>query len=323
MGLTFREAKKLVAEYAGRGGKCPTSDEVSRFTKEVMEHLLYSGQWGSIRKFCFVAQHGCITLPPEIETPLKIRIDSQVGTVWNKFYEFYSVNCELADSLPCDKVLIDEPHYVSTVYDVDPSGSLLGVLGTCNEEEDAYVHVQGKDQLGNDIYTFDDKGDQILGEKFRIKKGQLRYGKVKFHQITNVIKSKTLGYVELWAVDPTIKAQIFLASYGPLEEKPMYKRARIQSRKCGPYTHVTMLARIRLKDNYTDNDIIPFDSTIPLKIAAQRLQAESNNDVQTANYKKEVLKEFVENEAAYKKVAPGQVIEVFAPLAGGAIKNIV
>lgn len=320
MALTFGDVRKEVAEYAGRGGKCVDSPETARFARKVLEHLLISGQYGSIRKFCFVAEKGLFTAPPEFEIALKVRIDGRVGEVWSKWFSYHSVSCELDGCEPAEKILADEPNPVCTAYPLPKGGSILGVLGTC-EEENAFLIVQGKDPTGREIITMFD-GEQIVGERFRIKKGELRFGKVMFGEITGILKSKTNGYTQLFAVDPVNRQQKFLGDYSPLEEIPRYKQLRIMSNRCAPLHHVSVLARIRLKDHYTDNDIVPFESTLPLTIAAQRLFAESNNDLNVVNAKKASLKEFIEGEAAYKKGGGTFKVDVFVPLSGGAIKNI-
>lgn len=84
MALTYLDAKKVLARWAGRGGLCLDSPELDLFCKQVFQHLLISGSHGNIRKFCFVAVKGCFTAPYELEVPLKVKIEDKVGTVWNR-----------------------------------------------------------------------------------------------------------------------------------------------------------------------------------------------------------------------------------------------
>jgi len=83
------------------------------------------------------------------------------------------------------------------------------------------------------------------------------------------------------------------------------------------------LARIKLKDNYLDGDIIPFDNILALTLAGQKINAEGNNDVQTATYKTQMLDNIIERENSHKRVNNGQPIEVYQPLSAGIIKNII
>lgn len=318
---TFGDVRRLVAEYAGRGGVCPTSKTAETFARTVLESLLYSGQYGSQRRFDFVAERGRIALPPELQTPLQVKINDQVGTVWNKWMTFASVSDCLKGCEPLGRVIQEEPNPVFTVYDVPEGGSKLGVMGTCQESEDAHLIVTGQDITGREIITTFE-GQQIVGEKFRIRKNNLRFGQVIFGKITGVTKSKTQGYVQLWATNHDASVNKFLGDYSPLEEAPQYSAIKLISPNCPPYVKVSIIGRIRLKEKYADNDIIPFDSTFPITMAAQRIQSEANNDIQTAGYKVQALANIIENEAGYKKVNPGTPVNVFYPLSGGAVRGI-
>lgn len=326
MSLTFAKVKEIVAPYADSGGKCASASGVGLFAREVLEHLLLFGDYGSLRKFCFITENGVFTAPPELEAPLKIKIDNQVGQIWNSWFSYHSVSSDWDEGcFPAEKVLIEEPYYFPTTYDVPRSGSIVGVVGGCDEDDESFVIVQGQDASGKEVVTYNSKGEQITGEIFKIKKNNLRYGKVKFTKITNVVKSTTKGYVRLYAVDVDKNSKSFLAEYSPLEEIPMYKRFKVNHARCakGKYTHVSILGRIRLKENYTDYDVVPFESTIAIKLAAQRLQSEDSNDIQTANYKKEALKEMIEAGAEFKKTPGDMSVDIFADLSGAAIKNII
>lgn len=321
MALTFSEIKRLVAPYAGRAGKCASSEEVSRFARDVMSYLLLSGSAAGTRKLCIWAYKGCISLPPEVELPLKARIDKRQANIWDKWFTFHSVSDDLEACPPAGEIIAEDGVMSPLAYMLPEAGSIIGVMGTCEEPEGPHISVQGKDTTGRPIYTYF-RGKQVYGEEFQISKNQVRYGKVTFGEITAVVKPKTNGYVALFAVNPRTEEKVFLADYSPSDEKPMYRRFRIISRSCPSVVHVTMLCRVRLKDNYLDNEITFFENSVAVKLAAQRLQAEDNNDANTANYKRQATEDLLEKEAGYKKISGGPV-STFFPLSGGAIKNIV
>jgi len=206
-------------------------------------------------------------------------------------------------------------------YALPRGGSQIGVLAICSEADDAFVLVQGKDPSGRPIHT-SCQGETIPGEQFKLVKGQTRYGRVVFGQVTAITKSKTNGYVVLYAIDPVAQTQQFLADYAPTEEKPLYRVYRILSRDCPPLCHVSMLCRVKLKENYHDNEVTFFENSLAITLAAQRINSEVINDVNTANYKRQATEDILEKEAGYKKLSGGPV-DVFHPLSGGAIKNIV
>lgn len=318
--ITYGEAKKILSKYIGIGGKCPSSDETELFVKQVLQYLLLHGTYGNERKFVFCAQNHCITLPPELETPLKIKIDGQIGSVWSRWFEYKSGN-DLVDGCTCDaKSLLTEANRYPTVYDLPSCGGFVGVTSVCEEAPDAHVIIKGVDLTGREIYT-DHQGQQIVGEYLSIKKGQLTKSSVKFGKIREVYKTLTKNYVTLLALDECGLSRQFLSDYAPWETTPSYQRARILFRPCPNPASVSILGRIRLKDHYADEDIIPFDNIYLLSVAGQTINKMYNDDVDTAIKKDQYVQGLIETEGNYKKVNNGQPLEIYKPLSGGAVTN--
>lgn len=321
MPVTFKEFRETVAPYAGRAGKCATTPEVAVFSRQVMEYLLYSGSSAGKRKLCIQVRKGCVSLPPEVETPLKVRIDNRSAEIWNQWFSFHSDGESWDNCYPAGDILIEDGARSPLAYEIPEGGSVLGVLATCDEGDDSYVTIQGEDLTGREIYTIYN-GEKIVGEKFKLTKDQVRYGKVIFGKVTAVVKSKTNGYVVLHSVD-TVKQEIgmFLADWNPSEEKPLYKKYKVFSKNCGPVANLSILCRVRLKDSYLDNELTLFDNHLAILLASQRLQAEKNNDSEVASYKRQAVEDILEKEAGYKKPA-GSMIDVFYPLSAGTIKGL-
>jgi len=322
MSIRYGDAKKILAQYAGRGGKCPDTEEVDLFCKQVFQYMLYSGQHGNLRKFCFNAVNGCFTAPYELETPLKLKVDGVVGTVWNHWYEFSNYGDLGSNCVDASTALYEEPNKYPTVYDLPSSYCRVGVLGTANEAEDAYVIVAGLDASGREVVT-DHKGEKIAGEYLRVRKGELRYSQVKFSAITGVTKSKTNGYVQLLWVRPELGTRGFLSDYSPFEEVPQYRRFKLSSVSCSSCVKVSVLGRIRLKEHYADSEVIPFENLYALQLAGQSQNAQYNDDPSMAQAKDSVMQDVIQRENEYKKSQPGTPIEVFYPLSTGTIKNII
>lgn len=321
MPLTFKQAKEILAKYDGRGGSCVTAPTVPLFVQKTLQHLLYSGEYGSLRTFSFCAQNGCITLPYELETPLKVKIGDRVGSVWDKWYEYHSSK-EMCDCLPANQALIEDPNFYPTIYDIPfPNGAFVGVLGVCEEDSDATVIVQGFDATGREIFTTNSKGEQVVGEQLTIKKGTIKYTQAAFAKITGIVKSVTNGYVQLLWVSPSRNLKGFLADYSPLETAPSYRRFRLTS-PCCELLRVSILGRIRLKSTYTDNDYIPFDNLYALDLAGQEINANANRAPDLASAANTQMVNAVNLENEYKRVQNGQPMEVYIPLSGGAIRNI-
>lgn len=319
--ITYGDAKKVLAKYQGTAGTCASAADVDIFVKQVFQYLLYQGAWGNQRKFLFHAQNGCITLPRELETPLKIKINGAVGSVWNRWFEYHSGTELESGCLPAQDSLLLQPNLYPTVYDITTCGSYVGVIGTCCEAADAHVVVKGTDATGRVIYTMHN-GEKIVGEYLTIKKNEITRSTVKFAKITEVAKTKTNGYVTLLQVSDDELQRSFLSDYDPYETTPAYQRATIiHVPKCPPICSVSILGRIRLKDHYSDDDIIPFDNLYLLAVAGQTINKMHNSDVQTAAAQDTYAKGLITAEGNYKTPNNGQTIEIFRGLSAGLVKN--
>lgn len=320
--ILYREAKKLLSKYVGSGGKCPNDEEVDLFIKQVLQYMLIRGNHGSTRKFCFHAENGCFALPYEVETPLKVKVDGAVGSVWNKWFEYQSGN-DLDDCYPAGTHLYEEPQTLPTAYQLPEGGAQVGVMGTCTEGPNAHVIIKGLDNSGRTIYVAHD-GGQTVGERLNIKKHVIVQTQAVFSKITEVYKEKTNGYVELFWVRNNGEEKGFLSSYDPYEQSPSYRFVRIKGIPCPQKSKVSLLARIRLKQHYADEDVIPFDNYQTLVLAAQTINSQFTKDIQSAQATDTWLKDVIKDEAEYKKVNVGQTIEMFHPLSpGGAIRPII
>lgn len=320
--ITYGDAKKILAQYAGRGGQFPDAPSIDLFCKKVFQYLLITGSYGNLRKFCFQSNKGCITIPYELESPLKVRIDNQVGTVWNKWFEYYHYG-ELEGCVPVSNALYEEPNQFCTVYDLPNKFCRVGCIGTACEAEDAHIIVSGKDPSGREIFT-NHEGNQISGEYIRIRQGELRYTETVFGEITSIYKTKTVGYVQLMWVRPEISnLRGFLADYSPFEERPSYRRFKLTAKNCGHSVNVSVIGRIRIKDHYGDNEKIPFDNLYTLEIAGQQINKNFTDDMQMAQAKDQFLQDVITRESEYKRVQPGSPVDVFFPTSAGNIKGIV
>lgn len=322
MSITFGDARKFLAEYAGRGGKCAASEEVRLFVMQVLQHLLYSGATPNIRKFCFNAVNGHFTIPNELETILKVKIDGKSAQVWDKFYEFYNTS-DLDGCVSAFNAVHEEPNHYPTVYDIPAGGARVGVYATADEDPSkTYVLVKGKDPSGREVFT-NHCGTQISGEILYLQKGIVKYSEVTFGRITSIEKTDTVGYVTLLWVKPDLGTRGFLADYTPLENKPSYRRFKLTT-ECNTSGSVlvSVLGKIRLKERYSDTDVLPFDNLNTLLLAAQTVNSFRNKDVQVAQLSDAAMQEFISREAMHKKVTVSQPIEINFVTSGGAIRTL-
>jgi len=318
MSITYGEAKSILAKYQGVGGHCPTAQGVDLFVREVLQYMLYQGAEGNIRKFTFYAQNGCVTLPYELETPLKVKIEEVTGNVFTSFFEYHT-NMRMDKCLEANEALYDDPNRYPTVYDVPTSGGYPAVLANCTE--DTAVIIKGTDLTGREIFTTHN-GEDISGVKLTLQKGKLKYTDIKFGRITEVYKEKTNGYVQLFTLSEA-GTKTFLADYSPVETKPSYRRVRLVTKNCPDKALVSILGRIRLKPAYADEDLIPFDNIYALSVAGQAVNKSYNDDDQGAQIKGALLEKLIETEGNFKKSNNGQPLEVSPITAGSHVKNII
>lgn len=318
--LTFLAAKQILAKYNLRAGSCVDDPTLPLFVKEVLQQMLWQGTYGNLRKFCFMAVNGCFTLPYELETIEKIRIDGWVGSAWDRWFEYHSSG-DLPGCTPVGTAAFEEPNYFPTVYDIPPGGARVGCMGTCCEDKDAHIIVKGKDLTGREIITVHN-GQQIVGEYLSIRKNEIRYTQATFAEITGIVKSSTTGYVNLLWIDLVRDLKGFLADYSPLEELPAYRRYRITVPCATPMNKVSVLGRIRLKENYADNDLIPFENILAINMAGQAVQEAKNRNIGVSVGSASIAAQSVENENSYKKPEVGQPMEVYIPMSGGAVPSI-
>lgn len=321
MAITFGQAKNILAQYAGRGGLCADDPEVDLFVKEVLQYLIYKGPESALRTYCFTAQNGCITIPYELEVPIKVKMDGSAGTVWSSWFKYYDTGKMHGACIPAENALFEEASYFPTVYDLPAQGSRVGILGVCNEDPDAHVIVKGYDPTGREIFTVH-KGEQISGEYLSIVRGKIMYTTATFGKITNVVKTKTNGYTTLYSYDVDTKNKLFLADYNPFEEIPQYRRFRLTT-PCKDGSLISVLGRIRLKENYADSDPIPIENIHVLKVAAQGIQLQENNDLQGAAAKNKTVGTLMTEENQYKKVSAGAPINFHHATSPGAIRGII
>lgn len=320
MPITYLEAKRTLAKYIGTGGKCDNSKDVDLFCKKVFQYLLISGEHGNLRKFCFTAQKGCFTAPYELDVPLKVKVEDRVGTVWNKWFEWYNYG-EMEGCVPASNSIIEEPNPVCTAYELPNKFCRIAALATAAEAPDAYVIISGKDPAGREIITWD-QGERIFGEKIRFEAGKFHYTQVVFGEITGIKKSITNGYVQLFWYRPELNLKGFLSDYSPFEETPEYRRFKLTS-YCEGCIRVSIIGRIRLKDRYGDNEKIPFENLLALELAGQMINKNYNDDPQMAQAKGALLDNVIERENTHKKSQTGSPIDVFYPLSAGSVKNII
>jgi len=202
--ITYGQAKRQLAKYAGKAGKCVDDADVDLFIKSVIEELLNRGANGNLRKWQFYSQNGTITAPPDLLLPIKVKVEGPCGTtqgnVYDKFYEFYDQS-SLDVCTPWEKGAVEEPNTFFTQFNIPTCGAHIMACPRCNEEEGSNLILQGTRKGGEDIWGVH-KGENFKGEYLSICKAQTKYTSQRFYSITGIQKSVTKDYVRLYWYNP-------------------------------------------------------------------------------------------------------------------------
>lgn len=323
--INFGDAKKVLARYAGKAGSCRDDSPVDLFVKSVIQELLNRGANGNVRKWQFYTQNGTITLPQDLLLPIKVRVDGecggQPGNVYDKFYEFYE-EASLADGVPWEKGAVEEPNTFFTQYDLPPQGARVLAVPRCKEDCNAHFMIYGTDVEFKDVWMPKASGGKGKGEYLSIIYEHSKFTAATFTSFTSIEKTVTKDYVRLCWYIPDTDQKGLLADFRPNETRPSFRRAKILGIDCDKVSKVTVLGRVRFYDNYADSDIIPITSLRALKLMAQTLQAEDNDNIQVASYKGQRVTDVIDNENKYNR-APQASVNFEPETSPGSIKNII
>lgn len=312
--ITMERARQIVAEFAGKKGKCATSDTVRDFVMEVVERLLYKGAHGNLRKWEFCLSHQCFTAPADLEVPLKVKIEGIVESVWSKWYEFHDVNSAEIHDTNFKPGLFEETGIYFTVYDVPPGGARIAAIPAASEKESAEVTIQGLDEFGRDIFTIRE-GKQVHGETIKICRDKPVFTQKCFSKITGIQKSITCQHIRLYwqTIDGNKNpvARGLLSEYRPTDTTPSYRRFRVPHARADCPAKICVLGRVKMLDSYHDNDVLPVKSIGALRSMATLIQSEQNNRIQDAQFHNSSVDSILNDENEYHKTGEEPLDFVF------------
>lgn len=204
MRLTLGKALPLLARYAVSGA-CETDPRVIEKINEARERLMTKPEkWkGKTQRFAFCVNRGCITLPREILTiegiastcggPLKLR---------NQWYEVVEGGPgPVKAGASYNGSLVDRGDGFVTFADpTEPT--LLKIYADVPEASGARLLIQGFDEDGNRVQTFDQNEGYVDGEYVAISNGNPAVTVTKFASIDGVQKPVTNGFVRIYAYTP-------------------------------------------------------------------------------------------------------------------------
>lgn len=324
--ITLGQARKALAEFAGKSGKCPDNESVRLLIMEALQRLLHRGAHGNLRKWCFCLCNSCFTAPVDMEVPLKVKIEGLPEKVWSYWYEFFDIHhADLCDS-SYQPGLFEEVDIYFTVYDIPSPGARIGVIPLDKENEDAYVLLQGLDLNGKEIYTTVN-GERFHGEKIPINREKPVFSRNVFSKVTGVEKSQTCNYVRLYwqTYDPVGKKFLsrgLLSEYRPTDTYPSFRRFRVPAARQDCCVKISVLGRVKLMEMYHDNDILPVGNIAALRKMTQVIQAERNDKLDVATGHELGIERLLDDENQYYRTG-GEPFDFFWPTSPGRNWNLI
>lgn len=324
--ITFGALVTRLSRYAGRSGLAETSDEAKNFTLEVLEEYLNSGgEKGGVSKWLVKVSNGYFTMPADLAVPLKIRAGCESGIVHSEWYEFYDFATKEECDCPSDVGLSFqvETNPFPTVFDIPPCGAhVVATMEipcplTVKGDDVPHVTIQGTSG-GKDVWTVY-KDRQIHGERIDLLSDKMVRSATLFDRITQVTISKTTGRKSLWAQFPGADNLQFLSYYDPNQTIGRFKRAKVSG--LNGQEVVTILGRVQVRENYSDNDIVPVTNMSAIIRLAKSRQSEENNNLEAAAFSMQRAEKNINDANEYKRTGQDDPFDVIAVTAPSGIQN--
>ena len=300
---------------------------------EAIEFVLLSGGGDLLREWKLPIHAGRVTLPRDLETPVKYKAGDSANGGYGIFATPY-LSYSSSGVLTCDGYrnwhaqLEMKCRKVATQFRLPPGGLRL-VLTTRNKSDvGKCAQISGK-RGGMDIAPMH-HGRRTTGEHLKIyheDDPEKNYSAFVFDEITNVVKDMTNDYVMLSGVDPQTNTPYFLSHYHPDEEVPQYTEVEMfrcntweSPRDADSWLHV--LGRINPSIRYLrGEEVIPVTSLQMLKLLAKRAKYDAQNDFESALLMEQRIVRIIKKQRHYQQ-APGKTMSRTMAGSGGTLTNI-
>lgn len=319
MKVKYGKLLELMSEYSGY---CSDDERNKIFTHRVLSRAIHRGPTGSEREICLCAVNSCVTLPKDVATILKAKVDCEVDKVFSYWAE-WSENHNKAYWLHgcCEDGMQELPNTFPTVYDGPDSGFYVVAKPRCEEAEDAHIIIHAIDM--NDQKIFIPHGKEIFaGEYLPIDFKSPKKSSVKIKRIIDIEKTVTNHYVDLMWVCPKTREFGLLNNLEPSETNPCYKRFKFKSLSKHRPSKVKLLVRQKIRDCYHENEFVPIHNIDLVITTAQEIQLTQQNRHEESRAVKAEAKEILEEENRYNRTGEDvmDVITVTSP--GGCDWNL-
>lgn len=290
----YRELLKITSEYSGH--RCDSASN-KRFLKRTLERMFFRGKTDNLVQVCMTVHKGCVTLPEEIMTVIKARTECQIEMVWSHWYEFNSNGMGFDEKQKSGFQQL--PGYYYTQYDSPTDRFFPVVRARGKEKADAHIIIHGIHADTGEKVFIKHKGELNSGEYLPLTTGKLIRGTVPLRKILGIEKTETEDYIDLFA--DTGEVELWqLSSYNPREKNPAYKRIKVMGCSDELNYKATILGRLKILDNYHDNELIPTQGDDIFETIAQEIKLQKTNNIEESIAIGNVSKDLIKKESDYQ-----------------------
>lgn len=311
--LLAKNILEKISRYA-QGGACPDSEAAMSLLRRVHEHLAFNGATGHLQKWCLCAKEGCFSAPEELELPIKYIDNGRVHRVWDHRAEFL----QQANEYECEKGIagiIQDINTYYTEYDPPSRPVTIAIKSLGDEDVCGTITIRGNGVDGNPIRThYDDM--PVDGEVLEIDNVPKRTQALFNGQLGQIVKTVTKYPVEVRWYDPETKEDGFLALLPARNEVTTFRRFRL-SENCEGTRRLIVLGRIRFKNWYEPNDVLPFTSENLYIHTADMIYLRDSNSLENSVAKETMVQNEIIRQNEYSKT-PTSIISVGSPLSSSA-----
>jgi hypothetical protein len=206
----------------------PCNPAFKRLGNETQERLGNMGRWwGTMKRIRICVNEKCIAWPAGVSVVEGFNINGWGAPLRNGWFEFQdNVRAAAAQLCSCSpQQLLDRgmsPQFRNTTAD-----SYIRIYPVSSADDDAVILLQGLDQNGNPIRgnTGDDYYD---GEKVTLASPFATSTNVFLPPgLTGIQKPITKSYLKVFAVNAATDEETQIATWGPSETAPLYRRSAI------------------------------------------------------------------------------------------------
>lgn len=322
--ITLAKAKRYFTREIG----CVENDEdLLDLIHDAVEYMLFSGGGEILREWKLPVKEGRVTLPKDLETPIKYKFsrlpNAGFGTFHSAYYSYSSNAVDVCCGPEWKERFEAKVGRVYTQFRPPICGVRLCATTRNKKDVGKSIMVAGKHRkkeiapLHNNFKT---SGELLT--IYHEDDNQKRYSAFTFDEITGVVKDETCDWMMLSGID-AVGDFYFLSHYHPDETHPNYREIELFScpqQQCDQQIHI--LGRVNPSVRYIrDEDILPIASTEMLRMLASRAKYESANSLtEVANYETRI-QNLIRKQVAYQG-EPNRAVSVNLRASGASLTNV-